>query len=73
MHKDWDYGAGFKKEFKLDSGKRADAVNLEAKVVVELKPNNPNAIRVGEKQVEAYRQELETMFGGKWTSRIETY
>jgi len=41
--------------------------------VVELKPNNPRAIREGMAQVEAYRRELEATFGGSWTARVETY
>ncbi|ACR13961.1 Rhs family protein [Teredinibacter turnerae T7901] len=73
MHKDYDYGPGFEKEVTLPSGKRADAVNWETREVVELKPNNPNAIRRGEKQVEGYRQELQCTTGECWTSRVETY
>jgi Restriction endonuclease fold toxin 9 len=73
MHAKKDYGSGFEKEFRLGSGKRADAINRDTKEVIELKPNNPQAIARGEKQVEAYRQELETMFGGTWTSKVETY
>lgn len=73
IHKKWDYGPGFQKEFKLDSGKRADAVNVKTREVIELKPNNPQAIARGEKQVEAYRKELEQMLGGTWTSKVVTY
>jgi len=73
VHKDWNYGSGFEKEFTLPSGKRVDAINFETKTVVELKPNNPRAIGRGEKQVEAYRQELERVYGGSWTSKVETY
>jgi RHS repeat-associated protein len=72
-HKDWDAGEGFEKEVTLPSGKRADAVNFEEKHVKELKPNNPRAIRRGEKQVEGYRQELQQEHGGTWTSSVETY
>lgn len=73
MHKDWDYGPGFEKEVTLPSGKRADAVNFETREVRELKPNNPDAIRRGEQQVEGYRKELEQWKGGCWTCRVETY
>jgi hypothetical protein len=55
------------------SGKRVDGVNFQTREVVELKPNNPNAIRRGAKQVENYRKELQDWKGGSWTSRIETY
>jgi hypothetical protein len=72
-HKDWDPGVGFEKEFTLPSGKRADAVNLEAKHVKELKPDNPKAIQKGRQQVERYRRELEKEYGGDWTCSVETY
>jgi RHS repeat-associated protein len=73
VHKDYDYGPGFEKEVTLPSGKRADAINWEKREVVELKPNNPNAIRRGERQVEGYRQELEATTGECWSCRVETY
>lgn len=73
MHKDYDYGPRFEKEVTLPSGKRADAVNWETREVVELKPNNPNAIRRGERQVDGYRLELESTTGECWTCRVETY
>jgi len=72
-HKEWNPGAGFKKEVRLPSGKQADAVNYQTREVVELKPNNANAIRRGEKQVEGYRKELERETGECWTCRVETY
>jgi hypothetical protein len=72
-HREWDPGAGFQKEVRLPSGKRADAVNYETRHVKELKPNNPRAVRKGERQVEGYRQELEQVTGETWTSSVETY
>jgi Restriction endonuclease fold toxin 9 len=72
-HKEWLPGEGFKKEVRLPSGKQADAVNYKTREVVELKPNNPNAVRRGEKQVEGYRKELENVTGECWTCRVETY
>lgn len=72
-HKEWKPGEGFEKEVTLPSGKRADAVNLETKQVKELKPDNPRAVKRGEKQVEGYRQELEKEHGGDWTGTVETY
>jgi len=41
--------------------------------VKELKPNNPSAMRRGERQVEGYRKELEQVTGEKWTGVVETY
>ncbi|MER8409354.1 hypothetical protein NKH16_32745, partial [Mesorhizobium sp. M1307] len=72
-HTDWDPGPGFKREVTLDSGKRADAVNKATQVVKELKPDNPNAIKRGTKQVEGYARELEQMLGGVWQGIVETY
>ena len=72
-HKAWNPGPGFEKEFTLQSGKRADAVDLVAKVVKEYKPNTPSGLTKGIKQVDGYRQELESTYGGTWTSIIETY
>lgn len=72
-HKDWDAGPGFKKEVTLDSGKRADAVNKADKVVKELKPDNPRAVKRGTTQVEGYAKELGEMLGGIWKGVVETY
>jgi hypothetical protein len=72
-HKDWDPGDGFEKEVRLPSGKRADAVNPETQEVKELKPDNPRAIKRGERQVEEYRRELEETEGGSWKGTVETY
>jgi len=58
MHQEWDYGPGFEKEFTLENGKRADAVNLETREVVELKPNNPRAIARGTAQARGYAEQL---------------
>ena len=73
MHKWWDYGEGFVKEYRLPSGKRADAVNEAEKIVKELKPNNPRAIKRGEKQLRGYVKELEGMYGSGWRSEVVTY
>jgi hypothetical protein len=73
VHKDYDYGPGFEKEFRLPSGKRADAVNRELGEVIELKPNNVAAVRRGERQVEGYRQELEELFGRPFNGTVTTY
>jgi hypothetical protein len=72
-HRDWDPGAGFEKEVTLPSGRRADAINPTTRTVRELKPNNPRAIRRGQRQVERYRRELEERTGEKWTGEVHTY
>lgn len=72
-HKNWQPGEGYEKEVTLPSGKRADAVNWEKRDVKELKPDNPRAVRRGERQLEGYKQELEDTTGEEWTGRVETY
>ncbi len=63
-----------RREFTLPSGRRADAVNLRMREVVELKPNNPRAIAGGQRQLEAYARELEELYpGAPFTRRLETY
>jgi len=66
-------GSNYKFEVTLRSGRRADAVDFNNRIVRELKPGNPRAIRDGKRQLERYRQELEGMFGGTWTSFLDTY
>lgn len=75
MHKQRDYGPGFRKEFTLPSGRRVDAINFETRQVIELKPNNPRAIRRGQRQVDEYVSELNQSYPGNtpWTGRVETY
>lgn len=74
IHKTFDYGQGFRREFTLPSGRRADAVNLRMREVVELKPNNPRAIAQGRRQLEAYARELEELYPRRpFTRRLETY
>ena len=66
-------GDGYRVDIHLPSGKRPDAVDIANKVVRELKPDNPRAISIGQRQVETYRQELEAVYEGKWTSFVDTY
>lgn len=73
MHEAWDYGPGFEKEARLPSGSRVDAVNWETHEVVELKPNNLRAIRLGERQILRCLDELNEEWGGVWTGGVETY
>ena len=75
MHQTYDYGPGFRREFLLDSGRRADAVNIGTREVIELKPNNPRQIRQGNQQLQGYIDELNDMYktGPRWTGRVETY
>jgi RHS repeat-associated protein len=72
-HKDRQYPDGFQKEVELPSGKRMDAYNREAKEVRELKPNNPRAIKRGEKQVQEYCRECDRVHGPGHKGVVETY
>ena len=61
------------KEYVLPSGKRVDFIDFENKIVYELKPNNPNQIRKGTKQLAGYLEEIETVYGKGWSSVLDTY
>lgn len=48
MHKDWDYGQNgttIIKEYSISGVGRVDCADLANRIVYELKPNNPRAIR----------------------------
>ncbi|WP_353650324.1 RHS repeat-associated core domain-containing protein [Nakamurella sp. A5-74] len=74
MHKAYDYGPGFEREVTLQNGLRADAVNFETREVLELKPNNPRAIRTGTRQVQRYVDQLNKESPGTpFSGRVVTY
>ena len=76
VHEQWKrdrlYGPNYQPEFLLPSGRRSDAVNFATRDVIELKPNNPRAIRRGERQAKSYAEEL-AADGQVWTWRVVTY
>lgn len=73
-HASWDYGPGFIKELKLRAGGRVDAINFDTRQVIELKPNNSRAIRLGSRQIEDYLAKLNQQFPGEpWTGSVVTY
>jgi len=72
-HKIYDPGPGFEKEFPLPSKKRPDGINFETNEIKELKPNNPNAIKKGQKQLNNYVKEATEQYGGTWKGILETY
>ncbi len=61
------------KEFRLPSGKHIDFIDLEKKIIYELKPNNPRAIKQGYKQLEMYQQEVESIYGKGFKTVLDTY
>ena len=77
MHKKWDYGQNgttIKKEVRLGTAGRADAVDFSNHIVYELKPNNVRAIRQGWKQLNRYADELMKMEpGSNWIKILITY
>jgi hypothetical protein len=74
VHKEWDYGPGWEKEYVLPSGDRVDAINIKLREVIELKPNNARQIREGNTQLAGYLAELNREFPGKaWTGKVITY
>ena len=73
VHKAYEYPAGYVKEFVLPSGKRIDAIADILRPVIELKPNNPAAIRKGTKQLGGNLDELNQVFGPGWTGEVWTY
>jgi hypothetical protein len=72
-HAKRDYGEGYVKEVALPSGKKMDAYNKDTKHIKELKPNNPKAIKKGEKQLEGYIKECDQAYGCGHTGEVVTY
>nr|WP_233134487.1 RHS repeat-associated core domain-containing protein [Geobacillus sp. 46C-IIa] len=77
MHKSYKANKVLKgvreKEFRLPSGKRIDFIDFEKKIIYELKPNNPRAIKKGLKQLKAYKKEVEKIYGKGWRTVLEVY
>ncbi|WHY01333.1 DNRLRE domain-containing protein [Neobacillus sp. DY30] len=61
------------KEFRLPSGKRIDFIDFEKKIIYELKPYNPRAMRQGNRQLERYKKEVEEIYGGDWKTKLDVY
>ena len=73
QHALYNPGPTYNTRYTLPSGLRPDAVDFTNRVVRELKPNNPRAIARGKRQVQQYLNELQSLFGGTWTSFVDTY
>ncbi|MDQ6755848.1 MAG: hypothetical protein M3004_02845 [Bacteroidota bacterium] len=76
MHKVYKAAAEGIKEFRLPSGKRIDFLDIKNGTIYELKPRNPRAMKLGQKQLLKYKSELETVpeFKGiKWKTVLDTY
>jgi hypothetical protein len=75
-HQAWNPGRGFVKEFTIRGVGRADAIDLKRFIIKELKPNNPLARALGNRQLSRYIRGLERQFPesrGKWKGILETY
>lgn len=75
MHKSYHAGK-VGKEFRLPSGRRIDFLDIKNGTIYELKPFNPRAMQQGQRQLNMYMQELQTMprFKGiEWKTVLDTY
>jgi len=64
------------KEYVLPSGRRIDFLDETAHTIYELKPFNPRAVELGQKQLEMYKEELKLVPRFKdieWKTILENY
>ena len=76
MHKSYKVGVEGIKEFRLPSGRRIDFLDINNRTIYELKPFNPRAMQQGQRQLNMYMQELQTMprfQGVQWKTVLDTY
>lgn len=73
MHMQMDYGPGVQKEVTIAKGCRVDGIDFNNKIIYELKPNNPQAIAKGMKQLERYTTAANQSYGGEWTGVLKLY
>ena len=76
MHSLYKLGANGVKEYVLPSKRRIDFLDIENKIIYELKPFNPRSIKRGIKQLHDYKRELKLVPEFKeytWTMILETY
>jgi hypothetical protein len=67
---------GLYKEYVLPSGRRIDFLDVQNGIIYELKPNNSRAISEGQKQLQRYMQELQSLpefQGTNWKTILDTY
>ena len=61
------------KEFTGIKGIRPDFVDFGTKTIYELKPFNPNGIKMGTQQLEKYKALFEQTYGGTWKTVLDLY
>jgi RHS repeat-associated protein len=71
-HKWWQPPEGYDTNFQFANGLKPDAINFDTQDILELKPNNPAAIRLGNQQVQGYINAAQQQFGGTWTGSVVT-
>ena len=76
IHRKWDYvqnNITFLKEVFIPGAGRADAVDFINRIVYELMPDNPRAIRQGWRQLNRYISALEAEDSATWLKILITY
>ncbi|HEX3016256.1 MAG TPA: DNRLRE domain-containing protein [Caproicibacter sp.] len=73
MHKQMDYGPGTLKEITIAPKCRVDGIDFSNRIIYELKPNNPQAISRGLKQLDRYTTAASQQYGGEWTGVLKLY
>ena len=73
MHKQMNYGPGVVKEVTIAPGCRVDGIDFSNHIIYELKPNNPQAIARGMRQLERYVSAANQQYGGEWTGVLRLY
>lgn len=71
-HKWWQPPEGYRTDFEFDNGLKPDAINFQTRNILELKPNNPQAIQQGMRQIQKYIKAAQEQFGGTWTGQVVT-
>lgn len=69
-HKWWQPPAGYRTDFQFSNGLKPDAINFQTRNILELKPNNPQAIQQGMRQIQQYIKAAQAQFGGTWTGQV---
>ena len=73
MHKQMNYGPGTQKEVGINPRCRVDGIDFKNRIIYELKPNNPQAIARGLRQLDIYKNAAGEQYGGEWTGVLKLY
>lgn len=64
---------GLYKEFTGVKGVCPDFVDFNTRTIYELKPYNPDGIKLGTKQLNNYQKVFEQTYGGTWNTVLDFY